>query len=281
LGIEVDLPESEQILALSLVVGLARLCHRITKMRQAQQPFLVRGLATGYSSGTILDRHSHDWVQLLYASEGVMSVQTDDGTWVVPPNRGVWIPARVGHSITMSGKVAMRTIYFLPRMVKTLPQRCCVLEVSALLRELILRAVAMGPLRSDRPEHRRLVDFMLDQLRLLPTLPLELPMPHDPRALRVAVRMRDSPGERTTLADLAKAAGASRRTLERLFLADTGLTLGRWRQQARLLLAVRMLASGDSVTATALEVGYDSTSAFIEAFSAVFGATPGRYYQTN
>jgi AraC-like DNA-binding protein len=210
-----------------------------------------------------------------------MSVQTDDGTWIVPPNRSVWIPARVGHSITMSGRVSMRTIYFLPRLVKTLPKRCCVIEVSPLLRELILRAVAMGPLRREIAEHKRLVDFMLDQLRVLPTLPLELPMPRDPRALRIAIRIRDNPGDRATLADLAKAAGASRRTLERVFRADTGMTLGRWRQQARLLHAVRMLASGENVTATALEVGYDSTSAFIEAFSSVLGATPGRYYKAD
>jgi len=251
-------------------------------MRQAaEQPFLVRGLATGYLPGTILEQHSHDWMQLVYASEGVMSVQTDDGTWVVPPDRGVWIPARVGHSIAMSGRVSMRTIYFLPQMVKALPQRCCVIEVSPLLRELTLRAVAMGPLRRDVAEHRRLVDFMLDQLRVVPALPFELPMPRDSRALRVALRIRDHPGDRTTLATLARAAGASRRTLERVFHRETRMTLGRWRQQARLLLAVRMLASGASVTSTALEVGYDSTSAFIVAFSAVLGTTPGRYYTTD
>ncbi len=250
-------------------------------MRQAEEPFLVRSLAAGYTSGAVLERHSHDWIQLVYASEGVMSVQTDEGTWIVPPNRSVWIPARVGHSITMSGKVSMRTIYFLPRLAKTLSKRCCVIEISPLLRELILHAVAMGPLRREVVEHRRLVDFMLDQLRVLPTLPLELPMPRDPRALRLAARIRDDPGERATLAAMAKAAGASHRTLERVFLADTRMTLGRWRQQARLLHAVRMLAAGESVTSTALEVGYDSTSAFIEAFSSVFGATPGRYYKAN
>jgi AraC-like DNA-binding protein len=250
-------------------------------MRQALQPFLARSLAAGYQSGALLERHSHDWVQLVYASEGVMSVMTDEGTWIVPPNRSVWIPARVGHSIAMSGKVSMRTIYFLPRLLKKLPERCCVIEVSPLLRELILRAVAIGPLRHDVPEHRRLVDFMLDQLRVLPALPLELPMPRDSRALRVATRIRDNPGDRATLAALAKAAGASLRTLERVFRTDTRMTLGRWRQQARLLFAVRLLAGGDSVTATALEVGYDSTSAFIEAFTSVLGTTPGRYYKTN
>lgn len=245
------------------------------------QPFLARSLAAGYLSSTTLEHHSHDWVQLAYASEGVMSVHTDEGTWVVPPNRAVWIPAGVGHSIAMSGKVAMRTIYFPPKLVKTFPNRCCVIEVSLLMRELILRVVSMGPLRRDVPEHWRLVDFMLDQLRVLPTLPLELPMPRDPRALRVAIRIRDNPGDRATLTTFAKIGGASLRTLERVFLADSHMTLGRWRQQARLLHAVRLLASGESVTATALECGYDSTSAFIEAFASVLGTTPGRYYRTN
>jgi AraC-like DNA-binding protein len=202
----------------------------------------------------------------VYASDGVMSVQTDEGTWVVPPNRGVWIPAGVGHSIAMSGRVAMRTIYFLPALVETLPRRCCVIKVS--------------PLRREVPAHRRLVEFMLDQLRVLPTLPLELPMPRDARALRAALRIRDAPGERATLSALAKVAGASRRTLERVFLAETHMTFGRWRQQARMLHAVPMLARGESVTTTALECGYDSTSAFIEVFTAVLGTTPGRYYRT-
>jgi AraC-like DNA-binding protein len=249
-------------------------------MRQdANPPFLVRSLAAGYRSGAILARHSHEWVQLVYASDGVMSVQTDEGTWVVPPNRGVWIPARVGHSIAMSGRVAMRTIYFLPALVESFSRRCCVIEVSPLLRELILHAVAMGPLRRDVDRHRLLVAFMLDQLRVLPTLPLELPMPRDARALRAALRIRDAPGERATLSALAKVAGASRRTLERVFLAETHMTFGRWRQQARMLHAVPMLARGESVTTTALECGYDSTSAFIEAFTAVLGTTPGRYYR--
>lgn len=249
-------------------------------MRQAtESEFLVRTLAVGYASGTILEPHSHDWAQLVYASEGVMSVHTTEGTWVVPSLRAVWIPAGIGHSVAMSGRVAMRTLYLAPKLVAGLPGRCCVVAVPPLLRELILHTVAQGALRSDVPEHRRLVDFLLDQLRVLPAVPLELPMPRDPRALRVAVRLRDEPGETAVVDDLAREAGASRRTLERLFQNETGLSLGRWRQQARLLHAMRLLARGESVTSTALEVGYDSASAFIAAFATVMGTTPGRYYR--
>ena len=233
----------------------------------------------GYPSGAVLEHHSHAWAQLVYASEGVMSVETAEGSWVVPSHRGVWIPAATGHSITMTGWVSMRTVYIEPRLAAVLPRRCAVLAIPPLLRELILHAVDCGPLRRSVPEHRRLVDFFMDQLRVLPVVPLELPMPSDERALRFALRLRDDPGAAEPVSALARASGASRRTLERLFLAQTGMSLGRWRQQARLLHAMRLLARGEPVTSVALDVGYQSPSAFIAAFSSALGTTPGRYYR--
>ena len=155
------------------------------------------------------------------------------------------------------------------------------LAVPALLRELILHTVERGALRRSVPEDRHLFEFLIDQLRALPTMPLELPMPRDARALRLARRWQDEPGAPAPLDDLARGAGASRRTLERLFQRETGMSLGRWRQQARLLHAMRLLARGEAVTSTALEVGYDSPSAFIAAFTQVMGTTPGRYYRAH
>ena len=240
---------------------------------------MLRTLSMRYSPGTFLERHSHDWAQLVYATEGVMRVETEDGIWVVPPQRAVWIPAKVGHAIAMSGRVSLRTLYVLPSSASALPTRCCVVAVSPLLRELILFAIDQSPLRGNVPEHARLVAFLLDQLRVLPVVPLELPMPRDPRALRVAERLRENPGEPVALDTLARAAGASRRTLERLFRRETGISLGRWRQRVRLLHAMRLLARGEPVTSIALEVGYESPSAFIASFAGTFGTTPGRYYR--
>ena len=117
--------------------------------------------------------------------------------------------------------------------MRRLPRRCCVLAVPPLLRELILHAVAQGALRRAVAEQRRLIDFLLDQLRVVPAMPLELPLPRDPRALRLAQRWQQEPAAPATV-DAFRAAGASRRTLERLFQRDTGMSLGRWRQQARL-----------------------------------------------
>jgi len=117
---------------------------------------LIRTLAVGYPSGLTLEQHSHDWAQLVYASEGVMTVQTDEGAWVVPSHRAVWIPAGIGHSIAMSGWVSMRTLYLVPRIVSGLPRRCCVVAVPPLLRQLILQVIAQGMLRRDVPEQRRM-----------------------------------------------------------------------------------------------------------------------------
>jgi AraC-like DNA-binding protein len=240
---------------------------------------LIRSLAVGYPSGSELEPHAHDWAQLVYACEGVMTVQTAQGSWVVPSQRAVWIPARVEHSIAFSGWVSLRTLYLTPSLVEPLPLRCCVVSVAPLLRELILFAIARSPLRRDVPEQCRLADVLVDQLRELPAAPLALPVPRDERALRVALRLREQPGDPQPVDALARAAGASRRTLERLFRTETGMSLGRWRQQARLLQAMRLLARGEPVTAVALEVGYESPSAFIASFKSVLGTTPGRYYR--
>src|SRR5215475_11855178 len=165
-------------------------------MRQSALPeHMVRTLAVGYPSGAVLPPPAHDWAQLVFASEGVMISQTEDGTWVVPSHRAVWIPAGVRHSVAMSGWVSMRTLYIAPQLVAALPKRCGVIGVSPLLRHLILHVVAQGSLRRSVPEHRRLVAFLLDQLRVVPAVPLELAMPRDARAVRVATQLRESPGE--------------------------------------------------------------------------------------
>jgi AraC-like DNA-binding protein len=112
------------------------------------------------------------------------------------------------------------------------------------------------------------------------TVPLDLPMPRDERALRIARVLREKPAAGdASLRTLARRTGASTRTLERIFIAETGLTLGRWRQQARLLRAVTLLAAKTPVTDVAFEVGYASPSAFIAMFRAVLGTTPSKLFE--
>jgi len=188
------------------------------------------------------------------------------------------VPAGVNHDIEMIGAVSMRTLYLKPDLRGPLPKRCHVIDVSPLFRELILHTVDIGMLDRSIPSQRRLIEVIVDQLNAVPAVPLLLPMPNDSRALHVAEALRERPGDTTSLARLSKNAGASKRTIERVFLSETRMTFGKWRQQLRLLHALRLLATGESVTAAAFEVGYDSTSAFIAAFKSVLGTTPGRYY---
>jgi AraC-like DNA-binding protein len=86
------------------------------------------------------------------------------------------------------------------------------------------------------------------------------------------------PADRRTLAAWARPAGASVRTLARLFTRETGMGFRGWRQQVRLLRALERLAAGEAVTTVALDLGYDSPSAFVAMFRRALGTTPGRYF---
>jgi AraC-like DNA-binding protein len=220
--------------------------------------------------------HAHDWDQLTYAASGVMRVHTDDASWVVPPHRAVWVPARIPHAEEMHAPVSIRTLYLAPGIARTLPRACHILNISTLLRELILRITRLGTLDRSKPTDAHLISVLLDELVGVADVPLQLPMPRDPRARRLAALIRAAPDDGASVAALARRVGASRRTIERLFLAETKMTVGEWRRRVRLLHAVRLLAAGTSVTNAALDAGYSSTSAFIAAFKRAFGTTPGR-----
>jgi AraC-like DNA-binding protein len=239
----------------------------------------IEGLAAEYEPGAVIPLHQHSFAQLLYASSGVMTVTTEHGTWVVPPDRAVWVPARVDHAIRMTGRVSMRTLYLSDALGPLAGGSCSVVQVSALLRESILRAVAFAKRYPELGAEARLVAVIADEIRAAPTAPLHLPLPRDPRARRVADALRANPGDPRTLADWARVAGASVRTLERVFERETSLPFGAWRQQARLLRALEQLASGDPVTSVALDLGYETPSAFIAMFRRALGTSPGKYFR--
>jgi len=232
-----------------------------------------------YAAGHRIPPHFHDRDQLVYASGGLMTVRTASGTWVVPTHRAVWIPESVPHSIAMSGRVAMRTLYLRPRSARSLPRNCCVVNVPPLLKELILHACSYGALRQTVEAHRHLIEVIIDQLSAIQMIPLLLPHPADPRALRVAGALSERPGSRRSVNRICRTSGASRRTIERLFQHETGMTLGKWRQQLRLMEAMRLLGSGAKVTHAALEAGYSTPSAFIAAFRKALGTTPTAYFK--
>lgn len=234
----------------------------------------VRTLAATYYGGHHIAPHAHPWGQLIYADQGVMRVNAGDRLWIVPSTRAIWAPPGSRHEIWAQGAFAMRTLYLAPRLARLLPAECRAIMVGALLRELVLRIIQEGMLDGSDPKQRRLIGVLIDLLLATETLPLSLKMPGDKRARNVAERLQRNPSDGADLEALAKAAGASGRTLQRLFRAETGLNLGEWRRRLRLLHAVTLLDTGSSVTEAGFEAGYQSTSAFVAAFHAVFGFTP-------
>ncbi len=250
-------------------------------MRVGDRRSDIATLTHEYPAGHVIPSHFHDRGQLVYATRGVMTVRTAEGTWVVPTHRAVWIPAAVPHTIAMSGAVSMRTLYLAERLSRTLPRKCCVLNIPALLRELILHACAFGQLRRTRRREQHLIDVLHDQLHTIETVALQLPHPTEQRAQRVATILFANPGDRRSLSRICLDSGASKRTIERLFQSEIGMSLGKWRQQLRLMHAMRHLAEGAKVTHAALEAGYSTPSAFISAFRKALGTTPTAYFKPN
>ena len=240
----------------------------------------ITTLSRDYPPGHVVPLHFHDRDQLVYASRDVMTVRTSDGTWVVPTDRAVWIPATLPHTITMSGMVSMRTLYLRPRLAKALPRDCCVVNVSSLLKELILYACTFAGLKKTIKWQGHLIYVIISQLEAIQMIPLQLRNPSDPRALRIAEILLADPSDRRPLTRICKAAGAGKRTVERLFQEDVGLTFGKWRQQLRLMQAMRLLAEGAKVTHAALESGYSTPSAFISMFRKALGTTPTLYFKS-
>jgi AraC-like DNA-binding protein len=249
----------------------------MSTFRQAgPDDLLMRTLALDLPPGMLLDEHAHALPQLVFAERGALAVSVADRLWVVPPCRALWVPAGTAHRVETLGAVSLRTLYPDLPDADVPGDAICVLDVSPLFRQLVLEAVRVGPLRQGIAMHRHLAGLFAHQLTAATRLRLDLPLPRDVRARRVADRVRRELGGAHTLAELADGSGASPRTLERLFLAETGLSFGQWRQQARLQHALRRLAESADVATVAGECGYESVSAFVSRFRQAIGVTPGR-----
>ncbi len=244
-----------------------------------QRPVAV--FALDFDQGASTGSHSHPFGQLVHAADGLMRVLTGLGTWVVPPGRAVWIPPALDHEVQMVTSVAMRTVYVVAKALPGAPRAPCVVEVTPLLRELILEA-----LRRPRPyplggADERLFHLLLDSISFREEVPLHLPVPTSAHLKALASRLRSDPADKRSLAAWAKATGTSSRTLARAFRRETGLSFGAWRGQLRLMRALELLARGSRVTEVAFALGYESTSAFIQTFRRHLGTTPARYFSSH
>lgn len=244
----------------------------------------VAAMPKDFPSGHHIARHSHERGQLLYATRGVMRVTTapadakNGGTWVVPPQRALWIPPAVEHEIRMSGAVAMRTLYIAPGTAASLPADCQVIEVSDLLRALILAAMDEPVDYASGSRGEAIAQLLLHELHGVAVVPLHLPMPRDSKLQTVCRRLQQHLGDDLDIETLAREAGMSSRSLARLFLRETGMGFLAWRQQARLAEALAQLSSGKPVALVASDLGYASPAAFTAMFRRSLGTTPGKYF---
>ncbi|HTV36289.1 MAG TPA: helix-turn-helix transcriptional regulator [Xanthobacteraceae bacterium] len=244
--------------------------------QNTQRP--IAGMPKDFPAGSYIAPHTHRRAQLTWAAEGVMTVTAAEGTWVVPPHRALWIPAGMVHSIRMSSAVAMRALFVEPRLARTVAKTCKVVLMNGLLRELLLEA-AHAPIDDDRNGRTRHIEaLILDEIRTLDAQPLHLPMPRDKRLRLICDMLLRDPGRHETLEQWADIAGASSRTLARLFAGETGMRFVDWRHQARLAAALVRLAEGARIASVARALGYDSVSAFTVMFRRALGKTPRDYF---
>jgi AraC-like DNA-binding protein/quercetin dioxygenase-like cupin family protein len=226
--------------------------------------------------GTRFDWHTHESHQLAWASSGVLTVVTESATWVLPSSRALWIPAGLRHEVHAASAATMRPLYIRPDRWANRWAEPTPVEASPLLAEMI---DYLGTEGLDAAQRARAEALLNDVLRPVEVTSVAVRMPEDDRARSVATGIVGDPCDHRTLAEWGREVGASDRTLARMFLAETGMQFGRWRARARLQAALPLLAAGNPVSAVAMQVGYESTSAFVAAFHREIGVTPAAYFR--
>lgn len=221
--------------------------------------------------------HSHHEAQLMYLVRGEMTCEASNALWIVPPRSALWIPGSVVHRLRGRAPLEGYSVFVDPEIAPSLPRECCAVSVTPLFRELLLR-LATRPLLYDlEGPDARLVGVLLDELAQVTMENHRLPMPTDPRLRALVERMTADPASPATTRTWAKRIGVGERTLNRLLVAETGLSFGRWRQQLHIVLALQKLSRGASVQSVALDLGYESASSFVTMFRKALGASPARY----
>lgn len=236
------------------------------------------GFAGVMDQGVEFELHSHRRAQLFHIVSGSVMVETERGTFIVPPERALWIPSNVKHAVAYLQRSSLRYLFFRPEVVMHLSGEPSVVRLSPLLRELILAFLDYPPEEAAGGSADRLARVMLDQVATLPVAPLHLPMPHAERLRRAIGILIADPARGDSLADVAARAALSERSFERHFLAETGMSFRAWRRQARLMKAVELLSFGMPVSEISDRLGYEGPSAFVAGFRKAFGVTPGRYF---
>ncbi|WP_175819568.1 helix-turn-helix transcriptional regulator [Burkholderia sp. BCC0419] len=235
----------------------------------AVHPMRVR--ARQVDAGRRIPLHTHAWAQLAYASRGVLRVATTGTTWMVPPSRAIWVPPHVSHEVVIVEEAYLRTLYIDESIVPGGLDACRVVEVTGLLRELI---VALDARDLSAARERLLCGLVLDELSHAEPLPLAVPMPDEKRLRLLCEAVLAHPAHAESLEHWASEVGASTRTISRLFKQELGVSFSQWRQQALLARAIPLLNQGRPLSHIARELGYQSQSAFSAMFRRAFGESP-------
>lgn len=233
-----------------------------------------------YANGDEIPSHTHPRAQLLYAVEGVMRVITPDSVWTIPSHRALWVPPNVEHHSFMMSDLEMRTLFVSADIPLSPGKECRAISVSGLLRELILGLLeepAEYPLPG-RGEH--LVALILSEIDRAATQAVQIPWPQDRRLQTVCHLLMNTPGVNRTIEELAELAGASARTLIRLFPKETGMKYRQWVQQVQLAEALCRLGRGENIARISAALGYANPSAFSAMFKRTFGVAPNQYLQS-
>ncbi|WDY59996.1 AraC family transcriptional regulator [Pseudomonas sp. PSKL.D1] len=238
----------------------------------------VGSRATDYPPDWYIAPHSHAKHQLIYAIKGVMVVHSLAERWTVPPSRGIWMPCGQVHAIRCVGDVKMRSVFVRPDTAAVLPLHSKAISISPLLSELIKASIDITGAFAEDSREARIMRLILDEISVLPTLPLRLLQPGDPRLQAICSTLQARPDDPSTVADWAQQLGIDEKTIQRLFRKETGMTFGQWRQQARLMLALERIAQGERIIDVAGALGYDSPSAFASMFKRQFGTTPSQFF---
>ncbi|WP_459862854.1 AraC family transcriptional regulator [Endothiovibrio diazotrophicus] len=218
----------------------------------------------------------HRRAQLIHAADGPLRVITAEGSWSVPADQAVWVPAGLEHAVIARTPLTVHAVFVDPAAAASLPRQCRVLNLTALARALIPRLAGIGEAFPREGPEQRLGAVLLDELARLAPAPLHLPLARDPRVRRVIDRLIEDPADPRGLEAWAAEAGASARTLARAFRRETGLAFGQWRTRLRLIEGVERLQRGHAVTRVALDLGYRSPSAFVAMFHRELGFPPSR-----
>lgn len=221
--------------------------------------------------------HQHDWGQIAFASKGILTITLPDGRYIVPPERALWIPKNVSHEVSTRYGAHFRSLYVGREWSKQLPNTSYVFTVSNLLRELILAITELPENYDTSGRNQYLLDLLLEEIKNAPSTPLFIPFPTDSRLLNICNHLQTSPADNTPLEQWQHIAGASVRTINRLFNKETGMGFSQWRQRLRIFYALEQLSHGKSVTAVAMDIGYESPSAFITMFKKQLGVSPKIY----